>query len=184
MLSEVSEIVISGELRPLNVRQFGFPSRSPTSGSRSVLSYSRSVALDKQRETRLFLRGVYKFFNWICNGYLLLRLSSFTYHLALLSWMSHLPSKRTISVFFHGILFQPFYVNASVPQGSTLVTTLCILIISRFFYISPTSISPTRYRILIPILNASAWSRVGVSGSEPATRHARPSEYSQMACVS
>lgn len=138
VISKVFETVISGQLRPFLERggwlidlQYRFRLSRSAGDLSVVISHSRSTVLNDRGETHPISQDISKSFDRVLDECLLSKLYSFGF-----GWMSCLLNKRANSVRNDGILFQSFFMNIHLRQGSVHAPILFPLFINDLVPIS------------------------------------------------
>ena len=93
-------------------------------------------ALDRHGETHAVALDISKAFDRVSHSLLNSKLSAFGLSQTLVSWFSSFLSNRRIRVVLDGIQSQQYVINAGVPQGSLLASTLFLLHLNSIFNIT------------------------------------------------
>ena len=131
LLSKVMEKAINSQLlsileksKLLNDRQYGFRQGRSTGDLLAYVTHLWNSSIEKFGESHAVALDISKAFDRVWHNALLSKLPSYGLPSNFCQWVSSFLSNRFIRVMVDGNLSDCFSINAGVPQGSVLSTTL------------------------------------------------------------
>ena len=142
-ISKVFETIVNFKLikhlesnHLISDKQYGFRSGRSSGDLLSYVLHGWNEALDRHGETHAVALDISKAFDRVSHSLLISKLSAFGLSQNLVSWFSSFLSNRRIRVVLDGIQSQQYVINAGVPQGSVLASTLFLLHLNSIFNIT------------------------------------------------
>ena len=108
-------------------RQYGFRTRRSTADLLTYVTHLWNQSLERHGESLIVALDVSKAFDQVWHQALLNKLPSYGFPQKFCAWVANFLSNRYISVIVDGSQSKSYPINAGVPQGSVLSSTLFLL---------------------------------------------------------